>query len=389
MAKRTSSIESKTRRKKKNFSSHSSSPTRVATKGGEEIYLFESLPSEARLMKKIFPWLILITFIVVVFAFLLIEIYRFTKSIDYSELITSKLSKEKTITVILVGDIMLDRGVEYMVEKEGKGDFRFPFLKIADDLKEADLLFGNLEGVISDKGIKVGSIYSFRADPKAIEGLSFAGFNILSLANNHAFDYAREALEDCLAKLNNTGIGYVGAGFNGKEAYSPFVKEVEGIKIAFLAYTNLGSPNWGATENSSGIAWVDWKNLEKIKKDIQTAKNQVDIVIVSLHSGEEYSNEPTKFQVEFSKMVIEAGADLIVGHHPHVIQPNEKYLSASSGQAGWIFYSLGNFIFDQSFSEETMKGQIVEVLIENKQIKKIIAEEIKINKFFQPVIKNE
>jgi len=273
--------------------------------------------------------------------------------------------------------------VEYMVEKEGKGDFRFPFLKIAEELQKADILFGNLEGVISDKGIKVGSIYSFRADPNAIEGLSFAGFNVLSLANNHAFDYTREALEDCLTKLSTAGIGYVGAGFTEKEAYSPLIKEIKGTKIAFLAYTNLGPEAWKATETKSGIAWISEKEINKIKEDIKSAKESADILIVSLHSGEEYSNEPTLFQIEFSKMAIDAGADLIVGHHPHVIQPNEKYGN------GYIFYSLGNFIFDQSFSEKTMRGQILEILIKDGKIKELIPKEIKLNNYFQPVIKDE
>ncbi|MBL7150038.1 MAG: CapA family protein, partial [Candidatus Pacebacteria bacterium] len=354
--------------------------------------------------KKIFLWLILISFSVALGTFLLIEIYRFTKSIDYSGPTVSELGElieGKTITLILVGDIMLDRGVEYMVEKKGKGDFRFPFLKIAEELQKADILFGNLEGVISDKGIKIGSIYSFRADPKAIEGLSFAGFNVLSLANNHAFDYTREALEDCLAKLSNAGIGYVGAGFTENEAYSPLIKDynppaassrsserapINGTKIAFLAYTNLGPETWRAVGENSGIAWIDEEKLSSIKQEIRETKEKVDILIVSLHAGEEYAQEPTKFQVEFSKMAIDAGADLIVGHHPHVIQPNEKYPSASSGQAGWIFYSLGNFIFDQGFSEKTMRGQILEVIIKDKEIKEIIPKEIKINNFFQPEI---
>jgi len=331
-------------------------------------------------MKKIFPWLILITFIIALGFFLLIEIYRFPKSIDYSEPKGNEFLEEKTITLILVGDIMLDRGVEYMVEKQGNGDFRFPFLKITDELKGVNLLFGNLEGVISDKGIKVGSIYSFRANPKAIEGLSFAGFNLLSLANNHAFDYTRKALEDCLVKLNNTGIAYVGAGFTENEAYSPFVKEIEGTKIAFSAYTNLGPEAWKATETNSGIAWISEREINKIKEDIKNTKEKADILIVSLHSGEEYSNEPTLFQIDFSKMAIDAGADLVVGHHPHVIQRNEKYKN------GWIFYSLGNFIFDQGFSEKTMRGQILEVIIKDKEIKEIIPKEIKINNFFQPEI---
>lgn len=89
---------------------------------------------------------------------------------------------------MFLGDIMLDRGVEYMVRKEGKADFRWPFLKIADYLKEADILFGNLESPISDNGHKVGSIYSFRADPEAMDGLIYAGFDVVSLANNHIFD---------------------------------------------------------------------------------------------------------------------------------------------------------------------------------------------------------
>jgi len=287
----------------------------------------------------------------------------------------------KTITLFLVGDIMMDRGVEYMIKKEGGGDFRFPFLKIAKDLKEADILFGNLESPISDKGTKVGSIYSFRTDPKAIEGLTFAGFNILSLANNHALDYGRDAFEDTLKRLKESNINYVGAGFNENEAYSPIVKEINGIKIGFLAYTNLGSPYWKATENSLGIGWVDWNNIEKIKNEIENAKSEVDILIVSLHSGEEYSLKPTQFQVEFSKMATDAGADLIIGHHPHIIQKNEKYGN------GWIFYSLGNFVFDQNFSEETLQGEMVKVLIENGKIKKVIPINIEINKFFQPEIK--
>ena len=293
-----------------------------------------------------------------------------------------KANKEE-ITLMLVGDIMLDRGVEYMVEKYDDGDFKFPFLKIADDLKGAKLLFGNLEGPISDKGTKVGSIYSFRNDPKAIEGLSYAGFDVISLANNHAFDYGREALEDTFLRLKTAGIDYVGAGFNEGEAYggsTPVIKEIEGTKIGFLAYTNLGPETWKATERNSGIAWINENDFEKIKKDIENAKSQADILIVSLHSGEEYLSELTQFQIEFSKAAIDAGANIVIGHHPHVIQRNEKY------KDGWIFYSLGNFVFDQAFSEKTMQGQIVEVLIENGKIKEVIPKEVKINNYFQPEV---
>jgi len=272
----------------------------------------------------------------------------------------------ESISLVLVGDIMLDRGVDYMTEKYGDGDFKFPFLKIADYLNEADIVFGNLEGPISDKGAKVGSIYSFRAEPKAIEGLTYSGFNILSLANNHAFDYGREALEDTVLRLKEAGIGAVGLGL-------PLIQEIKGAKIGFLSYTNTGLASWG-------ISWTDENNLEKIKKEIEETKRTVDILIVSLHAGEEYQPEPGKFQVDFAEMAIDAGADVAVGHHPHVVQKREKR------NDGFIFYSLGNFVFDQGFSEETMRGEIVKILIENDKIKEVIPEEIKINEFFQPEI---
>ncbi len=301
-------------------------------------------------------------------------IFYFQPWVNKAQLLSpaETIEENETITVFLVGDIMLNRGVEYMVEKKGEGDFKFPFLKIAENLQKADILFGNLEGTISDKGFKVGSKYSFRANPKAIEGLKYAGFDVLSLANNHALDFTREALKDTFQRLKEAGIDYIGTG-------SPVIKEINSstgspLRIAFLAYTNLGSPFWG-------IGWADWDNLEEIKKEIKETKEKADILIVSLHAGKEYSSEPNQFQIDFSKAAIEAGADLVVGHHPHVIQRNEKYKN------GYIFYSLGNFVFDQGFSEETMRGQIIEILIEGGKIKEAIPKEIKINDFFQPEIK--
>ncbi len=329
-------------------------------------------------MKKILPWLILIAFTVLTGLTLLLTIEGFTKSISYSSEIISP--EKKTISVVLVGDIMLNRGVEYMMKTEGNGDFRFPFSKIAKDLKKADILFGNLEGPISDKGTKAGSIYSFRAEPKVIEGLTFAGFDVISLANNHAFDYGREALEDTFLKLKTAGVDYVGGGFDENEAYSPVIKEVNGTKIGFLAYTNLEPESWKATSENSGIAWVSEEDMEKIKENIKSAKEKVDILIVSLHAGEEYAAEPTQFQIEFSKAAIDAGADLVIGHHPHVVQKSEKYKDK------WIFYSLGNFVFDQSFSEETMRGEILEILIKDGKVNELIPKKIKLNNYFQPEI---
>lgn len=323
--------------------------------------------------------LILIVISAVIGGFIIIE--------SEEEIVVVQLNQElaesenSEIILLAVGDIMLNRGVEHMIETKGGKDFRFPFLKIADFFQKADILFGNLEGPISDKGKKVGSIYSFRAEPEAVEGLKYAGFNILSLANNHALDYQRIALEDTIKTFKEQGIDWVGAGFNEEEAFSVKIKEVKKNKIGFLAYTNLGSGFQKATEEKTGIAWIEEKSFNKIEKDIREAKEKVDILIVSLHSGEEYQKQPTIFQKEFSKMTIESGADLIIGHHPHIIQEIEQYKS------GWIAYSLGNFVFDQAFSKETMEGLLLEVIIENGMIKEVISKEIKISDFFQPYLK--
>lgn len=289
-----------------------------------------------------------------------------------------------SLSIILTGDIMLGRRVDLMMK--AKNDYAFPFQKIAGELKKADIVFGNLENPISDKGKKTGSIYSFRANPKAIEGLTFAGFNVLSLANDHAFDYGKIALEDTFLRLKTAGINYVGAGFNEKEAFSPIIKEIDGsagspqAKIGFLAYTDIGSVYWTATKNSSGLASISLEYFENILQDIKKANSQVDILIVSLHSGEEYIKEPGQPQIDFAKAAIDAGADIIVGHHPHIVQKNENYNN------GYIFYSLGNFVFDQNSSAETTQGQIIKVIIEDKKIKEVIPINIKINQFFQPEI---
>jgi len=283
---------------------------------------------------------------------------------------------------------MLDRGVEYVIKNQAQGNFQFPFLNIIDDIKDADLLIGNLESLISDKGTKVGSIYSFRADPKAIEGLVFCGFDVLTLAHNHAFDYTRLALEDTFKRLKEAGIDYVGAGFNSKEAFAPLIKEVKGKKIAFFSYTNLGPNNWKAKEDASGIAWISNEDIEKVKQDIEDAKKEADFVIVFLHAGEEYQLQPNIFQNDLAKASIDAGADLVIGHHPHVAQASEEY------NGKMIFYSLGNFIFDQDFSEETMKGIIVKAVLEiprdknqkGLEVKEIKSIDIKINSSFQPEI---
>ncbi len=285
---------------------------------------------------------------------------------------------EEEHTLIFTGDIMLDRGVKYMVEKYGE-DYSFPFLKIKDFM-EADIIFGNLESVISDKGEKMGSIYSFRAKPESLEGLSYAGFNILSLANNHAFDYGRDAFEDTMKRLKEAGIAYTGGGFNKKEAHSPSIINLgkDNLRIGFLGYTEFLSSYAFAKEDMSGIT-----NFNNLKEDIERAKEKTDILIISFHYGDEYQKEPNEKQKELSRSAIDFGADLVIGHHPHVIQPVEKYNDK------YIFYSLGNFVFDQYFSEETMRGFMVKLKIRGKEISSLRKIHYTLNNYYQPEFTKE
>lgn len=249
-------------------------------------------------------------------------------------------------TLLFVGDIMLDRGVEFEVQKNG-GDWTWPFWHIASFLHQADLVFGNLESQISDKGVNVGSIYSFRADPASIEALSYAGFDVVSVTNNHSFDYGREALQDSISRLKSAGI-----------KVAPATTKIKDTTISFLAYQQWGAP-------------------EEFEKQVRHAKTQADIVVVSLHAGEEYAQEPNDFQRIFAKTAIDAGADLIIGHHPHILQPLEQY------KEGWVIYSLGNFLFDQSFSEETMKAAILKVIVKDKTITNVSLVPIRLTPSYQ------
>lgn len=297
-------------------------------------------------------------------------------SIDcFSSSLKNSTAKPKVFKIIFTGDIMLDRGVKAAINNYGEGDYSFPFLKIADYLKGADLTIGNLEGPISDKGNNVGSIYSFRADPMAAIGLSFAGYDLVGLANNHMFDYTVQALEDTLSRLKKEGIEYVGAGLSKEQALEAKIFTLsDGTKIAFLAFTNLGPKSWAAQEESTGLAWLDQENLES---SIAKAKDKADIVAVMFHWGEEYQKKSNNEQKRFARLAVDFGADLIVGHHPHVAQEIEQY------KGKYIAYSLGNFVFDQSFSKETMEGLILETIVQDKKIAEVSSQKITINDFYQ------
>jgi poly-gamma-glutamate synthesis protein (capsule biosynthesis protein) len=242
------------------------------------------------------------------------------------------LSREHSL--ILVGDIMLSRGVDITIRSKG---YLYPFKNIAEVTNSAEVTFGNLESPLSTRGVKGDQIYSFRGNPEAVKGLLYAGFKVLNLANNHSYDYGRKAFEETLEILKKNKIQTIGAGRNLTEARKPAIFDLGDLKITFLGY-DLSPGAFPAGQDHPGVAKARhaW-----IIKDLEKVKESVDFVIVSFHWGIEYRDFPTGYQQSLAHMAVDCGADMVVGHHPHTFQGIELY------KGKLISYSLGNFVFDQ------------------------------------------
>jgi len=263
------------------------------------------------------------------------------------------------VSVVACGDIMLGRYIGKDLAQKG---YSYPYTKVKDIISSADIAFANLECPISLKGEPEDKEYCFRADPKVIKGLNYAGFDVLSLANNHTMDYGKIALQDTIDLLTKNGILSVGAGKNLEQARKPAIIKTKGMKIAFLAYDCTYPATCNAKKDRPGACPG---KVEIIQEDISRIRKKVDIVIVSFHWGVEYQAKPAKTQIKLAHQTIDAGADLIIGHHPHVLQGIEFYKERP------ILYSLGNFIFDQTFGN-TRKGIVINCVFKDKKLHSII-----------------
>ncbi|HUT22701.1 MAG TPA: CapA family protein [Candidatus Bipolaricaulota bacterium] len=274
-------------------------------------------------------------------------------------------------SAIFVGDIMLSRTVNDKMK--AYDNYFYPFEKLSGFLNEADITFGNLESPIySGKYVPQGS-FSFDADPKVAESLENAGFDVLSLANNHAANAGDAGFKKTFEVLNQNNIKYVGAGENLEAVDNQgAVFEVNGIRIVFLAYA------YGSSTASSTRPGAAPMNIEQMKKDVVRLKKDVDQVFVSMHAGVEYTEKISNEQRSFAQAAIDAGATLVVGHHPHVVQKIEKY------KDGYIMFSLGNFIFDQMWSADTTRGLAVKAYFNKNKISRLEYYPLKIYDFAQP-----
>jgi poly-gamma-glutamate synthesis protein (capsule biosynthesis protein) len=251
------------------------------------------------------------------------------------------------VTLTAVGDVMLGWGVEERIKRGSDG---YPFELVAPILQNSDIAFCNLEAPLTTESKKAiwdytkildkpviidgkayGSSIYCRADPIAAERLYHAGFNVLSLANNHIMDYGEEGLNETLETLIHYNIRPIGAGKDLSEARQPAVFRINGVNVGVLAYCDT----YIAGKKRAGVAPTKY-----IKQDILNLKKAADFIIVSIHQGMDILDCPLKSEIERMHQIIDWGANIILRHHPHVVQGVEEY------KDGIILYSLGNFVFD-------------------------------------------
>jgi len=260
----------------------------------------------------------------------------------------SPAGTEPEAVLVFLGDVVPGRSMEAQLARFGPA---YPWQGLAPLLREADLALANLECVLSTQGRPMAKQYVIRAHPAWGQTLVEAGIDVVTLANNHALDYGPEALDETLSTLQRLGIPTVGAGLSAEEARRPALFTLNGIRVAVLGYA---AARWDGSADVPATDRIAWAEPERVQADIRAVRDQVDVVVVLLHAGTEYARTPSADQVAVARAAIDAGADLVVGHHPHVTQTVERY------GRGLIVYSLGDALFDIP-RQAAMQGDLLRV----------------------------
>lgn len=295
-------------------------------------------------ISKIFILLIIITAVItaVIYSFFLREQNNTPQKIPPTKI--SEIKEKSYVQILFVGDLMFDRGIRYYAGKNGGNNFIFE--KVRPELLSNDLVVANLEGPITDnKSISTDTVagstnnYFFTFDPSLAKTLFENNIRIVDLGNNHILNFGRAGLTSTKKYLDDAKIGYFGASDYPRSTST----EIGGIKITLISYNEFSA----VPEESKATI-----------EEIQKAKGFSDIIIVFSHWGVEYSKTPTEEMKNLAHQFIDAGANLVIGSHPHVIESSDEY----NGKK--IYYSLGNFVFDQYFNEDVRNGLGVKVQID-------------------------
>ncbi|MFC5651820.1 CapA family protein [Paenibacillus solisilvae] len=266
------------------------------------------------------------------------------------------------IRIVFAGDLMMDGSVKKAIHKRGAD---FPFYQIRKEVSKADYAVVNLETSVSTATEKDNNqLFNFKSDPWALAGVKHAGFDMVSLANNHVLDYKKRGFMDTIRSLNQYGLAYVGAGNNEEEAYAAKTLNLKGKTVKIAAFSRfLPTWEWIAQPGKYGVAgaYEPAKVLAAIRKESAGA----DYLIVFMHWGVERSSKPELWQRRLARKMIDAGADAVVGSHPHVLQGFEFYKSKP------IAYSIGNFLFPDYIRGTRADTGLLQLTLINGQVKMI------------------
>jgi len=252
--------------------------------------------------------------------------------------------------LVFLGDVAPGRSMEAQLARYGPA---YPWTGLGALLQGADLAVANLECVLTTQGSPLNKQYLIRAHPRWGQTLVAGGLDLLTLANNHALDYGPEGLAETLDILEALGLAAVGAGRAAQEAHRPALYTLNGVRVAILGYA---AARWNGSADVPATDRIAWALPAVVQADVLAARDQADVVIVLLHAGTECAPEPSPDQIAIAHAALDAGADLVVGHHPHVIQTIERYGS------GLIVYSLGDALFDIP-RPAAMRGDLLRVRV--------------------------
>lgn len=259
------------------------------------------------------------------------------------------------VSLVFVGDIVLDDTAGEMIRR-GKD----PFANFADVFQAADIRLGNLECVVATVGSAGAKNFTFRAHPRTLPVLK-RHFDALALANNHSGDFGREAFSQMLGLLKQSQLGYFGGGHTLSEAHTPLIVERKGLRIALLGYNEFMPRSFEADANAPGVAWSE---DEQVVADIRQARTvyRADLVIPVMHWGWENELTANPRQRQLARRMIDAGADAVIGGHPHVTQDMEHY------QGKPIVYSVGNFVMKETDNARQRQGWVLRLQFDKQGV---------------------
>ncbi|MEX2190705.1 MAG: CapA family protein [Bacteroidota bacterium] len=267
----------------------------------------------------------------------------------FAPLIHAQEAEPARLRFLALGDINLGRSVGQMLLKDS---IDYPFLFAGPVFRGYDIVFANLESQITDQGGETQhprDPYIFAAPPQAAQALQQGGISVVSTANNHAFDYGSRGLRETVDFLEQANVRFTGTSKDSVGMFNPALIRRNGITVGFVAYTEF--------VNQKG-AWqgrISLYHAGRAKKEIAVLRESADFIVASYHGGVEYVDRPPKHTLAQMRQLIDAGADVVIGHHPHVPQGIEQY------KGKWIFHSLGNFVFLQTQREWTQKSFAVAI----------------------------